>query len=636
MPDRDDYDSDDGPRHATMLPRGPVDRRRPLGIALAVVSLVAAIGAVAIGFGDTTGADSPAAAVDRMLAALADRDVIGVIEALAPEERDVLGPELVNLTAELERLGLVGPVDLHDVDGVAVAVDSPRYEVHQLDDATAAVELVAGRLTVSGSLDTPLTATADGALQSAFAVDIATSATRDFAQDPWRVITVRRDGRWQVSLGATLLDVVLREHPGRSPSQAVDRVEPQGAGSPDEAVRTLVRGWAEGSLSTSLGVLDPVEGAQAYAWATQLLERAPPTEATVDQLELAVDGDGDHRTVHVDVLVATIPTPIDVQVFRYDGECVRIERRFSPEQQPWVELVTCDGDPPPPKLDDALSSSRSERGGEDLTTRPRDFTDPTRIDEGVRLGPDPIDRGLRERQALLARRRPRDNPLSALAVFGGGADLPTFAVVERGGRWYVAPTTTLVVSLIDTLRASDPANADLLVARVEEAFRADESERIVHESRDPDNVLYGSATAETSPLVAQCFRTVLTLVGELEMPAAGTACVRQLEADGRLAGQPIPTLLGAADCLMLGPTAPPAADHPVRRFYLTALARRACVADQVASGALPPAALEQVADPAGNPCYAPYLALGPEDSEAQWSTADGAVEACGPVPLELP
>lgn len=603
---------------------------------MALVSLVAAIGAVAIGFGDTTGADSPASAVDRTLGALVDRDVIGVVESLAPEERDALGPELATIAGELERLGLVGPTDLDEVEGISVTLDAPRYEVHQLDDATAAVELVAGRLTVAGSLDTPLTATADGALQSAFGIDIAATATRDFAQTPWRVVTVRREGRWRVSLGATLLDAVLREHPARSPSQTVDRVEPRGADSPEGAVRALVDGWADGSLAAGLGVLDPVEGAQAHAWGVQLLERAPPTRATIDRLELTVEGDGDRRRVHVEALDATIATPIDIQAFRYDGECVRVERRFSPDQQPWVELVTCDGDPPPPTLDDALSASRAERGGEDLTTRPRDFADPDRIDEGVRLGPEPIDRGLRERQALLARRRPRDNPLSALAVFGGGADLPTFAVVERGGRWFVAPTTTLVVSLVDALRASDPAHADLVVARVEEAFRADESERIVHESRDPDNVLYGSATAETSPLVAQCFRTVLTLVGELEMPAAGTACVRQLEADGKLAGQPIPTLLGAADCLMLGPAEPPAADHPIRRFYLTALARRACVADQVASGALPAAALDQVADPAANPCYAPYLALEPADPETQWSAADTEVVACGPVPLEPP
>lgn len=593
------------------------------------MALVAAMAAVAVA---TTGGpahpDTPAAAVDRLLGALAARDVVGLVEALAPEERAAIGPALPDAVGQLQRIGLLGEVDLDDVAGVEVVVDGPRYEVHQLDDRTAAVDVVAGRLEVTGSLDTPLSATADAALQGAFGIDVDSTATRDFAQRPLRIVVVERDGAWHPSLGATLLDDVLTRF--EPPEATTDRpsVVPAGADTPEAAVAAVVQGWADGSLEDSLAVLDPEQAALAYAWSEQLLERAAPTAATVHRLDLAVEGGGSTRTVTVTGLDVEVPATIDVQRLVYDGTCFRAERRFAPELDPWATFETCDGDPPPPSLDRAVDETRVARGGEDIDEAPSGLGAEYDLDEGVRLGPPAVDRGVLERQASAARRRPRDNPISAVAVFGGGADLPTFVVVERDGRWYVQPTTTLVRSLLDTAAATDPDAAEVLVDRVEEAFRSDEPTRVILESRDPDNVLYGSATAQTSPLVAACFRTVLSLEGELAMVEDGTACVRQLEADGRLDGQPVPALLGAADCLMLGPTSPPAAEDPIRRFYLTALARRGCVADKVAAGELPAASLDEVADPATAECYAPYVALRPEDPEAAWAAADQQVAAC--------
>jgi hypothetical protein len=514
---------------------------------------------------------------------------------------------------------------------VEVAVDAPRYEVHQLDERTAAVDVVAGRVVVTGSLDTPLTGEGDAALQAAFDVDVTGTATRDFAQRPLRVVVVERDGTWHTSLGATLLHDVLDRVEPTEPDQAAGVVTPTGAESPDAAVEALVTGWAEGSLAGAMAVLDPEQADLAYAWSEQLLARTPPTRATVHRLDLAVDGDGGTRTVQVTGLDVELAATIDAQRLRYDGTCLRAERRFAPTLDPWVTFETCDGDEPPPALDDAVNATRIDRGGEDIDPDPSGLGDEFDLDAGVRLGPPAVDRGVLERQATAARRRPRDNPVSALAVFGGGADLPTFVVVERDGRWYVQPTTTLVRSLLDTAAVTEPDQARVLVARVEEAFRSDEPTQVILESRDPDNVLYGSATAQTSPLVAACFRTALSLGGEAAMVEAGTACVRQLEADGRLDGQPVPALLGAADCLMLGPASPPAADAPVRRFYLVAVARRACVADRVATGGLPPASLDEVDDPADHECWAPYVALRPEDPEAAWAAADAEVTACSGI-----
>ena len=69
-------------------------KRKPRWIATAAVSAVAvaagAFGVVALAAGD--GADSPEAAVDAFFDAIDHEDVIGVLEALDPEERQILRP----------------------------------------------------------------------------------------------------------------------------------------------------------------------------------------------------------------------------------------------------------------------------------------------------------------------------------------------------------------------------------------------------------------------------------------------------------------------------------------------------------------------------------------------------------------
>ena len=613
--------------------------RRPLPVALALLALVAGVAAVALAGASDDPGSSPAQAVDATLAAVADGDAIGVVASLAPEERDAIGPALPEAVAQLQRLGLLDEVDLTDVDGVVVSLDAPRYAVHQLDEDTAAVDVVAGRLTAAGGDGLPLTGRADTDLRSTFGIDVLGEATRDFAQDPLRLVAVRRDGTWHTSLGATLLDAVLADPgarpgaptaaPGGTGAPGDADVAPTGADDPAGAVQALLDGWASGDLGAALAVLDPVEAALAYEWSSALLARAPATEAEVERFAVDVTGEGATRAVTVTDLAVAIQGPIDRQDLTAGDGCFRVDRRFAEGAEPWITFEACAGDPPTPHPDDVVNAERVARGGEPLPTDPAGLDPDLDLDAGVRLGPEAVDQGILERQAAAPRRRPHTDPLSALAHFGGGAELPTFVVVERDGRWFVQPTTTVVRSVLDALVATDPADADVLVARVEEAFRSDEPSRVVLESRDPDNVLFGSATAATSPLVATCFRTVLSLSGDVGLVEHGTACVRQLEADGRLDGQPVPALLGAAECLMVGPTTPPSADVAVRRFYLVAVARRACVADRVATGALPAASLDEIPDPVDVACWAAYLPLAADDPEAAWAAADVEVRACG-------
>lgn len=611
-------------------PASPAGRRRPsLPVVLALVAVLAGSAAVvlAVARSRTSASDTPAEAVDRTLRALADRDALGLVASLAPEEREALAGALPDAVDALQRLDLLDDVDLADVEGVTVELDAPRYTVHARGADAAAVDVVAGRLTAAGSDGLALTGRADTALATTFDWNVLDEATRDFAQRPLRLVAVRREGSWHVSLGATVLEAVLDGDttgpPGASP------VEPVGAASPGAAVRALLDGWADGDLAASLAVLDPAEAVTAYAWSTSLLAAAPPTAATVERFATSTSGSGGTRTVRVDELEVALRGNIDHQRITYDGVCFTVERRFDPDATPWITFETCDGDEPTPHPDDVVNAGRVDRGGESLPTDPAGLDPDLDLDAGVRLGPEAVDSSILERQASAPRRRPHDDPLSAMAHFGGGADLPTFVVVERDGRWYVQPAASVVRSVLDALAATDPDEGGLVAARIEEAFRADDATRVILEARDPDNVLYGSATAATSPLVAECFRTVISLAGDVAIGDAGTACVRQLEAEGRLDGQPVPALLGAAECLMVGPTEPPAADVAVRRFYLVAVARRACVADRVADGSLPEGSLAEVEDPVDVACWAPYAALAPQDPEQRWAAADAEVAACG-------
>jgi hypothetical protein len=82
-------------------------------LAVTVGAVIVALGFAVYNFaGASGGASSPEAAVDQLFTAIDNEDVIGVVTALSPGEREVLKPGVEDLTAELQRLGVLSDFDL--------------------------------------------------------------------------------------------------------------------------------------------------------------------------------------------------------------------------------------------------------------------------------------------------------------------------------------------------------------------------------------------------------------------------------------------------------------------------------------------------------------------------------------------
>ena len=139
-------------------------------------------------------------------------------------------------------------------------------------------------------------------------------------------------------------------------------------------------------------------------------------DVQLNQLGTEVSGEGPVREVQITGIDLDIRDEVKKAHVTYDGKCLHTDQRIRDADTPYRKSDTCNGD----------------WGSDDVDTRGR------------------------------------DNPVANLAIFGGGADLPTFTVVERNGRWFISPVRTLLHTLADTV-AQLPADkvdvfADRLVA----------------------------------------------------------------------------------------------------------------------------------------------------------------------------
>ena len=129
--------------------------RRP-GVAGEVRAIVAATTAVAvlaggIAFGvsrlaSADGADSPEAAVRQFFDAITKQDMVGVLDALPPGERESLKEPLLELTTELKRLGVLSTTfELNSVSGLDFSIENLTLKTDDVRSDLAVVEIAVRR-----------------------------------------------------------------------------------------------------------------------------------------------------------------------------------------------------------------------------------------------------------------------------------------------------------------------------------------------------------------------------------------------------------------------------------------------------------------------------------------------------------
>ncbi len=217
----------------------PKHRLRIMAAAIAAVLLVGAGAGTAIGLsGGSGGNETPAAAVNALLTAAQNSDLLGALDAIAPGERAAIEPGLVTFIHQMQRLDVLSAgADPSHVTGLTFRFRGIQTSTEYLEPTIAAVTITHGTMTSGadiaslplGSFVTGLTGSLAGKPSSSHAGSASTGRSS--------IATVDDDGSWYVSLGYTIAVDALRSGGGTgappSPSLAV---QPTGATTPEGAV----------------------------------------------------------------------------------------------------------------------------------------------------------------------------------------------------------------------------------------------------------------------------------------------------------------------------------------------------------------------------------------------------------------
>lgn len=623
----------DGPP-ASSARTGSTDRRPLLVRVTAVVAVVAVISSLLFALFTIMGRPdhSPIEATRRLFEAVVANDPIAALDTITPSERAIIDARSGDLFAELERLGLLTAFDRATVPGARVTTDSLGFTTTELAPSITAVDVIAGRITLQLDVNAaPLSPIARDQLARDFDIDLTKGTyTRDFAQFPLRVVATDEGEGWHLSLAYSVAEALRGAGPpGRTPPTSLrpraptepgtttttappawgTSTAPTGAPTAEGAVRKFVQALVENDPGNAVALTVPEESRVLYDYLPLLSPAQAEPGSAVNNLNLSITGDGDTRTIRITSMEVDLIGLVQNTHVSYSGKCYQAAYRFG-DLAPYIAFERCNdasfvapavipvaGEDPEQEAREAEARRKALVGGGGTE---------------VRVGESP----------------PRDSVFNAIAVFGGGIDLPTFTVVERDGRWFISPARTIIDSTIETLRAMKPDQVGTLSDRLRRSVAPAVNPDVAREARDPDNALFGPGAAARQPLVARCFIDVLETVGEYGTATYGPACLRNLVNEGRVDAGTVEAMVLFGDCLTSQHTGPPDASNPIRRLFLSDRAVRRCLEAHVAAGEAPAAVLERMNHPSDQPCYLAYQPLAPEAPEAEWQAADAIAQQC--------
>ncbi|MGA3218647.1 MAG: hypothetical protein ABSE77_06165 [Acidimicrobiales bacterium] len=259
----------------------PEAHRRAKGrIFLTIAAAVALVGAgtgtsLALSSSSAAGASTPAGAVTDLFTALGNSDVIGMLDAVAPGERDAIEPGLQNIFDQLKRLGVLSTgADLGDLTGLSAQYKGFTTSTDQLAPGVAAVTVTGG--SVTGSVDpsqVPLASYFKDLLGAALNGQPQTGTSP--STSPFVVGTEEVGGSWYVSLGYSIAINALKGG-GQSgaPPAASEALQATGASTPQGAVQDLFNDVSNLDLEGLLADLPPDEMAALDAYAPDWLPQA--------------------------------------------------------------------------------------------------------------------------------------------------------------------------------------------------------------------------------------------------------------------------------------------------------------------------------------------------------------------------
>ena len=374
-------------------------------------------------------ANTPEDAVRNLVTAINEEDVLGALDALAPSERDLLRDTLVDVTGELRRLDVLDDgADLNGVRGIDVEVNNLDLATTELGDGVSLVS-VAG--TATYRVD-PSELPIGSFVKEQTDGDLPDPVSETETIEGLSLVAVEEDGRWYVSLLYSIADDARRDAELPVPAFG-SGVEPEGAESPEAAVRAMVDAGRTLDARRAIALLPPDEAAALHDYAPLFLDdveeaaaEARESSFTLDvkTLDLSVDREGDEASVKVDRMVVEATSDGDRLRVAFDGRCITYSSDDDEEQR------TC-----------------NQPGGPLASSLLLPFT-------GLGMGTADDVEGADDEGSSAA---------LGLAI----------VVVERGGEWYVSPIRTVLRPLVDGLRALDRQDLEELVEGFESMTTTD-------------------------------------------------------------------------------------------------------------------------------------------------------------------
>ena len=386
----------------------PGHRGRVRAIVAATTAVAVLAGGIAFGvsrLASADGAASPEAAVRQFFDAITKRDMVGVLDALPPGERESIKEPLLEMTTELKRLGVLSStLELTNVSGLDLSIANLTLKTDDVRSDLAVVEVTGGSLTTTVDMGKlPFGSLIDDFAFNGKRPTDTNTTTTDMANGAnLRLATVKQGGGWHVSLWYSIAEAARRRAGVPIPAVA-NAVAAIGTTTPDAALKELIAAGLNLDLHRMIELTPPDEARALHEYAPLFVDEAQQSvqkfkkdnefSISLDKLETAVTGSGSTRQVVVKKFAVSGRTAAGAFSAAYDGACT---------------TVTLPGDAKPTKSCAADAQAQLNTLG---------------------LG-----------------------ALSGLATLDKTLGV---TVVEVDGHWYVSPTRTLMELFVGILRQVD-------------------------------------------------------------------------------------------------------------------------------------------------------------------------------------
>ena len=366
------------PVHEVLL--APIEERKPgrgrrIAAIGAATALLAAGGFAIVqvaGKGSQGGAETPKAAIEQLVGAINNEDALGAMDLLLPGERTTFKQPLTDMVTELRRLKVLAPAaKLDGVSGVDAAITLGEVRVSEVADDIAAVTL-SGH--AKGAVDTAKLPIGEFLLDKVFHGEAPTGVRQgegDFpgSGTPVRLATVKRDGRWYVSIWYSVAEAVRND--GAAVPKLEDALKPAGADTADGAVDQMLQAIAKTDLTAAISGLDPheAEALQRYAplfvgdgqTAVDQFLADSGIKLTISDTAYDVAADGDAATVDIKSFKISVLQPdSDPITVDYAAGCIVIKMPNSDGSEP---KKTCVNDSTKVLADNGLAALSKIRAG---------------------------------------------------------------------------------------------------------------------------------------------------------------------------------------------------------------------------------------------------------------------------------